>query len=257
MDTTPRGKSRPISLMTYEIADRWADWGWREDQHHCVLIAFFESWNGVSKSLQDYHALAKVLEDHYRQAVFPCDAKTNPFVYWLAGPNRHKEVSYVASREEFDERYLVRFGPLFDAVEWLKAYRADPRAAVAAISGQQLAGDPNVKPLADGVGWPQGSKNNVVQDHINTNKLSPRSAERIVRRLKRDHPAIAAALGRGEYPSARAAGIAAGFIKQPSPLDIIRVQLAKLDATQRDTVQRWLDEMNDAQTNQKGSHDEQ
>ena len=35
-------------------------------------------------------------------------------------------------------------------------------------------------------------------------------------RLRRDAPQIAEALARGEFPSARAAGIAAGFIK-PSP----------------------------------------
>ena len=38
------------------------------------------------------------------------------------------------------------------------------------------------------------------------NALSSNSAERIVRRLKRDHPKIAEALARGEFPSARAAG---------------------------------------------------
>jgi len=40
--------------------------------------------------------------------------------------------------------------------------------------------------------------------------------EYVVRRLKRDAPELAAALARGEFPSARAAGIAAGFVK-PSP----------------------------------------
>jgi hypothetical protein len=40
--------------------------------------------------------------------------------------------------------------------------------------------------------------------------------EYIVRRLKRDDPGLAIALARGEFPSARAAGIAAGFVK-PSP----------------------------------------
>ena len=38
----------------------------------------------------------------------------------------------------------------------------------------------------------------------------------IIRRVKRDHPEIAEQLERGEFRSARAAGMAAGFIK-PSP----------------------------------------
>jgi hypothetical protein len=42
------------------------------------------------------------------------------------------------------------------------------------------------------------------------------SAEYVAARLKRDAPDIAEALARGEFPSAFAAGIAAGFIK-PSP----------------------------------------
>lgn len=45
------------------------------------------------------------------------------------------------------------------------------------------------------------------------------SEQYVVRRLKRDAPKLADALARGEFPSARAAGIAAGFIK-PSPPSI-------------------------------------
>lgn len=39
------------------------------------------------------------------------------------------------------------------------------------------------------------------------------SEEYVVRRLKRDAPELAVALARGDFPSARAAGIAAGFVK--------------------------------------------
>jgi hypothetical protein len=42
------------------------------------------------------------------------------------------------------------------------------------------------------------------------------SEEYVVRRLKRDAPELAEALARGQFDSARAAGIAAGFVK-PSP----------------------------------------
>lgn len=45
------------------------------------------------------------------------------------------------------------------------------------------------------------------------------SEEYVVRRLKRDAPELATALARGDFPSARAAGIAAGFVK-PSPPSI-------------------------------------
>ncbi len=42
-----------------------------------------------------------------------------------------------------------------------------------------------------------------------------------IARLKRDHPAIAAALARGEYPSVRAAAKAAGLVHEPTPLDYL------------------------------------
>jgi len=45
------------------------------------------------------------------------------------------------------------------------------------------------------------------------------SAAYLVARLKRDHPKIAEALARGEFSSARAAGIAAGIVIIKTPLD--------------------------------------
>jgi len=53
-------------------------------------------------------------------------------------------------------------------------------------------------------------------DHDKAGSQWGTSEEYVVRRLKRDTPELATALARGEFPSARAAGIAAGFVK-PSP----------------------------------------
>ena len=52
----------------------------------------------------------------------------------------------------------------------------------------------------------------------------------LVRRLKRDHPEIAAALAAGEFRSVRAAAIAAGIIKVPTPFDTVMKALPKLSA---------------------------
>jgi hypothetical protein len=62
---------------------------------------------------------------------------------------------------------------------------------------------------------PAGRQGKERCDHGN---VVPRgqSSEYRIARLKRDAPELAAALARGEFPSARAAGIAAGFVK-PSP----------------------------------------
>jgi hypothetical protein len=90
---------------------------------------------------------------------------------------------------------------------------------------QDLAADSSVPPLAQPGEIGRG-RNRV--DDVNSNG-GGNSASYIVRRLKRDHPGIAEALARGEYASARAAGIAAGFIKRRSPLEKILKLLPQLN----------------------------
>lgn len=99
---------------------------------------------------------------------------------------------------------------------------------------QDLAADPDIAPAGEKGRPKKGEK--VANSHLNA--LSSDSAERIVRRLKRDRPQIAAALARGEYPSARAAGIAAGFVKEPSTLDKIRRLWTKLTPQEQDVLLR-------------------
>ena len=55
-----------------------------------------------------------------------------------------------------------------------------------------------------------------IPDHGKASSSWGNSEEYVVRRLKRDAPELATALARGDFSSARAAGIAAGFVK-PSP----------------------------------------
>ena len=66
-----------------------------------------------------------------------------------------------------------------------------------------------------GLANPSGKKKDCLGYHDNVGQRGT-SGEYVVRRLKRDAPELATALARGDFPSARAAGIAAGFIK-PSP----------------------------------------
>jgi hypothetical protein len=63
---------------------------------------------------------------------------------------------------------------------------------------------------------PEGRRGKELADNSPLVSDGPNTPSRIIRRIKRDHPEIAAQLERGEFPSARAAGLAAGFIK-PSP----------------------------------------
>jgi hypothetical protein len=69
---------------------------------------------------------------------------------------------------------------------------------------QDLAADPNVTPAAK----PHTNQHTagVAMRHTKTRTLSSTSAERIVRRLKRDHPEIAEALARGRGSGGLIAG---------------------------------------------------
>jgi hypothetical protein len=100
----------------------------------------------------------------------------------------------------------------------------------------ELAADPEVKPLAE----PNTTgRNNPTVDNIN-GRPTGTSVSCLVRRLKRDAPDTAKALARGEYPSARAAGIAAGIVKVPTPLEAARKACAKLSARERRELIDWL-----------------
>jgi hypothetical protein len=87
MDITPPLRTRGYLPSLDELADHWREWGYRDDQHHCVLVAFFESWKALKENIGrgQYYCLAKVFDEHYRQAVFPAEGG---FVYWLSGERR-------------------------------------------------------------------------------------------------------------------------------------------------------------------------
>jgi hypothetical protein len=163
MNGTPRGwiAKRPEHLGIQQLAYHWTDWGYTEAQHHCILVCFFETWNAIIKRAEhsDYSSLAKVLDDHYRQAVFPSDAKANAFVYWLSGPNLRRMYSDCASREEFNRRYLYRFGPLFDVIAWLKEFRHDPEQAITALRQEMQQRDQRDQANQRQDGAPVGNRN--------------------------------------------------------------------------------------------------
>jgi hypothetical protein len=79
-----------------------------------------------------------------------------------------------------------------------------PKAMTASEAGR--AGGRGNKKASDNV-------TSFIDDRGNT-------ASYLVRRLKRDNPDVAQALARGEYKSARAAGIATGIVKVPTALEV-------------------------------------
>jgi len=169
-----------------------------------------------------YARLAKVLNDHYRQAVWPTDANEAPYVYWLAGPNRTPRHSYIASREEFNKHYLDQFGPLFDVAEWLNEYRRWPEEAVrqliqkrAAAAQQADGADQASKRKAGGDRRSEAYRTKVdtQQNDVNLDQPDGNSRATALRRLRKDRLDLHARVMNGEL-SAHAAMIETGFRKR-------------------------------------------
>lgn len=93
------------------------------------------------------------------------------------------------------------------------------------LSGDQARSNPAVKQGGD-----RKSTSYKLDDPI---PFGSTSSARILARLARDNPDILAAYERGEYKSARSAGIAAGIIKPPSGLDVLRSAWRKATADER------------------------
>lgn len=97
---------------------------------------------------------------------------------------------------------------------------------------RELAADPKVKPLVE-----QGKRGKKRVDNVKSSQ-GGNDASYLVRRLKRDHPSIAEALARGEYPSARAAAIAAGVVKVPTLLDLFARLWSKASPEEREAIRK-------------------
>lgn len=146
----------------------------------------------------------------------------------LDGPNGRPFATYTDFCREPQPLGLGR-GP--EEIEQVIKERMERQTAKA------LAADPEVKPAAE-----HGGKREEEEDSIGI--LTPgNSATYLVRRLKRDSPEIAEALARGEYPSARAAGIAAGIVKVPTPMQIARRAILKMSRAEQNELLSWLAEM--------------
>jgi hypothetical protein len=100
------------------------------------------------------------------------------------------------------------------------------------LSAQELAKEDGVKPARDAKSGRPTNGEKV--DNIYLNKGST-TAERIVAKLKRDHPDIAKRLADGEFKSARAAALAAGIKVGQSPLQALRSQWKKANSKERKT----------------------
>jgi hypothetical protein len=108
-------------------------------------------------------------------------------------------------------------------------------------AAQALAADPTVTPLATHEEAGKQGGRGKVKAGSDATSFTGRGATYLVRRLKRDAPEIADALGRGEYPSARAAAKAAGIIRERTTLESLQRLWVKAAEDERAAFVAWVD----------------
>ena len=118
--------------------------------------------------------------------------------------------------------------PDYDAkVNAAKVERVEPASKVGAPKENQSA--------------KKEKKNNVDNVNIVSSKTKGgNQADYLAARIKRDHPAIAAGIAAGEYPSIRAAAIAAGIVNVPTALEAAKRAALRLNDADRAELLRWL-----------------
>ena len=118
--------------------------------------------------------------------------------------------------------------PLASAVAVGKATAAQVLARVEPALTREVAGM-------------KGGRGNKAIDNVNSFKTKGgNQADYLAARIKRDHPQIAAGIAAGEYPSIRAAAIAAGIVKVPSALEAAKRAALRLSDAERAELQEWL-----------------
>jgi len=156
----------------------------------------------------------------WAQSQLPFDCRMLKLVAADA-PEMAKELGY-ATEEEFlkkglqlDPELVVRVVDWLDREKPEKAVTLDHVEQQLARKSEQL--QPSGPAPIQGMVSPNptGRRGKELDAHAQP-VPQPWSQAGILRRIKRDHPDIAEQVERGEFKSARAAGIAAGFIK-PSP----------------------------------------
>ena len=184
--------------------------------NHFIVYSVRNGVESFFKGITDpsfFVGINKILDDKlYLHYVDPLHDETHVFLGLF---------EFVCAKEGLD---------IIDWMPFMKALRAqDNGSAAKDLYWRMVRLDEKLDPLIGvvsdlgpppeaGLANPSGKKKDSLGYHDNVGQRGT-SEEYVVRRLKRDAPELATALARGEFPSARAAGIAAGFVK-PSPPSI-------------------------------------
>jgi len=135
--------------------------------------------------------------------------------------------------------------------DYCRAVTGHSWEALLAIVGE-LTGDPDLTPemmitelaRAQACGRSQGTRTDLLPaPGRKLGKQGSNNKERILRTLARDHPAVFARYKAGEFDSAKAAGRAAGIVKDTKPFDQIRKLIEKHHSELTEAERRQLKDL--------------
>jgi hypothetical protein len=170
------------------------------------------------------------------------DRSGHPFLTWEAFCEEPPPYGFGMPAEELE--VLVEAKPPAQQLAADEAVKPQPTLSEA-MKGNQNARKREEEPAEEPGEKPaevpaQGNAENSGSSTTTVSRKQERGAEYLVRRLKRDAPEVAEKLAKGQYPSARAAGIAAGIIKELTPLDKLKRAWAKASKREKDAFVDWI-----------------
>lgn len=149
----------------------------------------------------------------------------------------HSALGYSSAEAMVRDGYGLELKEIAVALEWLRLN--PPKEPIPLERVQQLAAAAVMKD-ATPVGKHGGDRFDEFQQGSDRTLVRGETAAYLAARIKKDRPDIAEAVERGEYRSMRAAAIAAGIIKPPTPFESILKFLPKLTDDERAKLRALL-----------------
>lgn len=207
---------------------------------HESLVLFFERWWSLDRQPQlgEYRLLYVALKELLPKVEWPKEE----FKWWV----NHKNCALITKQETFHRLYLSRFGPFFEAGDYVKEYeegrgkdylRKNNISAICAEARKQ--GKPATKAEA---GARKGKKTG-----DDCNVLSNRGNDPIhlARRIFGADEQIFNRLEQGEFKSVRAAAIEAGVVKvkPTSQIEVAKKAWKRMNEVERNEFLSWISEV--------------
>ncbi len=240
---------------------------------HKSIVLFFEKWWGMNRmpATDEYRLLYIALTEILPKVEWPKEE----FTYWV----NHKDSALITKFETFDRLYLKRFGPMFDAIEFVHAYKAgNVIEYVEKISRRQKANETKEsvikamtehpeathEQIAEVAGVTRRRVSQIIDGNEKEINLEPKllnhganqhsglnngqvlnggnSKDYVIARLERDGKYDLATQVRSGSKSARQASIEAGFKVPESQLTILKRAWKKASEVDRQSFKLFIEE---------------